>query len=42
MTEIMIVEKVMRTLTQNFDHVIVATQEAEIVATMQMRILLDP
>jgi hypothetical protein len=36
MTGRMIVEKVMRTLTPNFDHVIVAIQEAGNVATMQM------
>ena len=36
MTERMIVEKVMRTLTPDFDHVIVAIQEAGNVATMQM------
>jgi hypothetical protein len=36
MTERMIVEEVMRTLTPNFDHVIVAIQEAGNVATMQM------
>jgi hypothetical protein len=34
--EVMIVERVMRTLTPNFDHVIVAIQEAGNVTIMQM------
>jgi predicted nucleic acid-binding Zn finger protein len=36
MTDRMIVEKVMRTLTPNFDHVIVAIQETGNVATLQL------